>query len=290
MTEAETSTLLGPADIRRLAEDLDVRPTKKLGQNFVHDPNTVRRIVAQAALDPQDVVLEVGPGLGSLTLALLPAVERVVAVELDPVLADRLPVTVADRAPGLASRLTVLREDALRVTASDLTVGRPPTALVANLPYNVSVPVVLHLLAELPTMTKALVMVQAEVADRMAAPPGSKTYGVPSVKIAWYARARRVATVPRTVFWPVPNVDSALVQLTRHDQPESNREDTFRLIDAAFAQRRKTLRAALSTWAGTADRAAEILTRSGVDPTARGETLTVSDYAAIARTAGKARP
>jgi 16S rRNA (adenine1518-N6/adenine1519-N6)-dimethyltransferase len=291
VTEADTSALLGPADIRRLAEELGVRPTKKLGQNFVHDPNTVRRIVATAALGPRDVVLEVGPGLGSLTLALLPAAERVVAVELDPVLAERLPATVADRAPGLADRLTVLNEDALRVTAANLTVeGRTPTALVANLPYNVSVPVVLHLLAALPTMTKALVMVQAEVADRMAAPPGSRTYGVPSVKIAWYAKARRVATVPRSVFWPVPNVDSALVLLTRHEQPESNREETFRLVDAAFAQRRKTLRAALGTWAGTPTRAAEILTQSGVDPAARGETLTVSDYAAIARVAGKARP
>jgi 16S rRNA (adenine1518-N6/adenine1519-N6)-dimethyltransferase len=290
VTEAETSALLGPADIRRLAEELGVRPTKKLGQNFVHDPNTVRRIVATAALDPRDVVLEVGPGLGSLTLALLPAAERVVAVELDPVLAQRLPATVADRAPGLADRLTVVTGDALRVTAADLTTaGRTPTALVANLPYNVSVPVVLHLLAQLPTMAKALVMVQAEVADRMAAPPGSRTYGIPSVKIAWYAEARRVATVPRSVFWPVPNVDSALVLLTRRTTPESDRDSVFRLVDAAFAQRRKTLRAALATWAGSADQAEKILTRSGVDPAARGETLTVSDYAAIARMAGKAQ-
>jgi 16S rRNA (adenine1518-N6/adenine1519-N6)-dimethyltransferase len=249
-----------------------VRPTKKLGQNFVHDPNTVRRIVAAAGLEPHDVVLEVGPGLGSLTLALLPAVERVVAVEIDPVLADRL---------------TVLNTDALRVTADQL--GQP-TALVANLPYNISVPVVLHLLAELPTMTKALVMVQAEVGDRMAAGPGAKVYGVPSVKIAWYAEARRVATVPRTVFWPVPNVDSALVRLTRRATPDADRKALFDLVDAAFAQRRKTLRAALATWAGSADRAAEILTRAGVDPSARGETLTVGDYAAITRTAGKAHP
>jgi 16S rRNA (adenine1518-N6/adenine1519-N6)-dimethyltransferase len=286
VTEAGASALLGAAEIRRLAEELGVRPTKKLGQNFVHDSNTVRRIVATAALDPSDVVLEVGPGLGSLTLALLPAVERVVAVEIDPVLAQRLPRTVGDRAPGLADRLTVLNADALRVGATQLG---GPTALVANLPYNVSVPVVLHLLAELPTMTKALVMVQAEVADRMVAPPGSKIYGVPSVKIAWYAEARRVATVPRSVFWPVPNVDSALVLLTRRPTPDGDRNAVFRLVDAAFAQRRKTLRAALAGWAGSADRAAEILTRSGVSSAARGETITVGDYASITRMAGKDR-
>ncbi|TDV45427.1 16S rRNA (adenine(1518)-N(6)/adenine(1519)-N(6))-dimethyltransferase RsmA [Actinophytocola oryzae] len=287
MTEGDTSALLGPADIRRLAEELGVRPTKKLGQNFVHDPNTVRRIVAAAALDRDDTVLEVGPGLGSLTLALLPAVERVVAVEIDPVLAERLPRTVAERAPDLAGRLTVVNGDALRVTADQL--GHP-TALVANLPYNVSVPVVLHLLAKLPTMARALVMVQAEVADRMAAGPGSKVYGVPSVKIAWYAEARRVATVPRSVFWPVPNVDSALVLLTRRPTPDADRHSLFQLVDAAFAQRRKTLRAALASWAGSADQAAEILTRAGVDPTMRGETLTVSDYVAITRMAGKDHP
>lgn len=288
MTEA--SALLGPAEIRRLAEELGVRPTKKLGQNFVHDPNTVRRIVAAAALDPSDVVLEVGPGLGSLTLALLPAAERVVAVEIDPVLAERLSQTVGDRAPGLVERLTVLNADALRVSAEELAVGgRGPTALVANLPYNVSVPVVLHLLAALPTMTKALVMVQAEVADRMVAPPGSKIYGVPSVKIAWYAEARRVATVPRSVFWPVPNVDSALVLLTRRPTPDGDRDEVFRLVDAAFAQRRKTLRAALAGWAGSADHAAEVLTRSGVNSAARGETITVGDYASITRMAGKDR-
>ena len=181
----------------------------------------------------------------------------------------------------------MLNADALRVTAEQL--GHP-TALVANLPYNVSVPVVLHLLAELPSMTKALVMVQAEVADRMAAPPGSKVYGVPSVKVAWYAEARRVATVPRSVFWPVPNVDSALVLLTRRPTPDVDRKALFDLVDAAFAQRRKTLRAALATWAGSADRAAEILTGAGVDPTSRGETLTVSDYANVTRMAGKAHP
>jgi 16S rRNA (adenine1518-N6/adenine1519-N6)-dimethyltransferase len=295
VTEAETGALLGPAEIRRLAEELGVRPTKKLGQNFVHDRNTVRRIVATASLGADDVVLEVGPGLGSLTLALLPAAGHVVAVEIDPVLAARLPRTVAGHAPELADRLTVRTADALRVTADDLAVPagggrRHPTALVANLPYNVSVPVVLHLLAELPTMTKALVMVQAEVADRMAAAPGSRVYGIPSVKIAWYAEARRVATVPRSVFWPVPNVDSALVLLTRGPSPGADRDAVFTLVDAAFAQRRKTLRAALAGWAGSAARAEEILTRAGVDPAARGETLTVGDYAAITRMAGKALP
>ncbi len=280
MTEAETSALLGPADIRRLAAELDIRPTKKLGQNFVHDPNTVRRIVTAAGIGQDDVVLEVGPGLGSLTLALLPACRAVVAVEIDPTLAARLPRTVAERAPGLADRLTVRQADAVRVGAAEL--GEPPTALVANLPYNVSVPVVLHLLETLPSMTRVLVMVQAEVADRMAAGPGGRVYGVPSVKIAWYATAKRVATVPRTVFWPVPNVDSALVLLTRRESPPGVRKDVFALVDAAFAQRRKTLRAALAGWAGSATRAAELLTAAGVDPSIRGEQLTVSDFARIA--------
>jgi 16S rRNA (adenine1518-N6/adenine1519-N6)-dimethyltransferase len=280
VTEAETSALLGPADIRRLAAELDIRPTKKLGQNFVHDPNTVRRIVTAAGIGQDDVVLEVGPGLGSLTLALLPACRAVVAVEIDPTLAARLPRTVAERAPGLADRLTVRQADAVRVGAAEL--GEPPTALVANLPYNVSVPVVLHLLETLPSMTRVLVMVQAEVADRMAAGPGGRVYGVPSVKIAWYATAKRVATVPRTVFWPVPNVDSALVLLTRRESPPGVRKDVFALVDAAFAQRRKTLRAALAGWAGSATRAAELLTAAGVDPSIRGEQLTVSDFARIA--------
>jgi len=280
VTEAETSALLGPADIRRLAAELDIRPTKKLGQNFVHDPNTVRRIVTAAGIGQDDVVLEVGPGLGSLTLALLPACRAVVAVEIDPTLAARLPRTVAERAPGLAGRLTVRQADAVRVGAAEL--GEPPTALVANLPYNVSVPVVLHLLETLPSMTRVLVMVQAEVADRMAAGPGGRVYGVPSVKIAWYATAKRVATVPRTVFWPVPNVDSALVLLTRRESPPGVRKDVFALVDAAFAQRRKTLRAALAGWAGSATRAGELLTAAGVDPSTRGEQLTVSDFARIA--------
>lgn len=268
-----------------MAQELGLRPTKKLGQNFVHDPNTVRRIVAAASPGEDDVVLEVGPGLGSLTLALLPACRSVVAVEIDPVLAELLPDTVADRAPAFAGRLCVLPADALRVTATDLAAaGDLPTALVANLPYNVAVPVVLHLLAEVPELSSALVMVQAEVADRMAAGPGSRVYGVPSVKLAWYGEARRVATVPRAVFWPVPNVDSALVRITRRPPPsEVPREEVFALVDAAFAQRRKTLRAALAGWAGSASLAAGILEAADVDPATRGEQLTVTDFARIAR-------
>ena len=276
------SSLLGPADVRRLAAELDIRPTKKLGQNFVHDPNTVRRIVAVAGLAEDDVVLEVGPGLGSLTLALLPACRALVAVEIDPVLAARLPATAAERAPELADRLHVVLADAMRVTAADLPVL--PTAVVANLPYNVAVPVVLHLMAELPSLVKGLVMVQAEVADRMAAGPGSKVYGVPSVKLAWYADARRAGAVPRSVFWPVPNVDSALVAFKRRPELLStvDRKALFTLVDAAFAQRRKTLRAALAGWAGSAADAERRLVAAGVDPSARGEQLSVTDFARIA--------
>lgn len=271
------TSLLGPAEVRRLAGELDVRPTKKLGQNFVHDPNTVRRIVTTAELSPDDVVLEVGPGLGSLTLALLPACHEVVAVEIDPVLAGKLPETAAERAP--EGKLRVVQADALRVTQEQIG---EPTALVANLPYNVAVPVVLHLLAILPSLKTGLVMVQAEVADRMAAGPGSKAYGVPSVKMAWYAETKRAATVSRSVFWPVPNVDSALVRFIRRPPPaDVDRERLFKLVDAAFAQRRKTLRAALGTWAGSPSKAAEILTAAGIDPGLRGEQLTVSDFSRI---------
>jgi 16S rRNA (adenine1518-N6/adenine1519-N6)-dimethyltransferase len=277
------SALLGPADIRRLAAELGIRPTKRLGQNFVHDPNTVRRIVAAAGLDETDVVVEVGPGLGSLTLALLPACHALHAVEIDPVLAATLPRTVEERAPDLKTRLHVIEDDAVRISGDRFE--SEPTALVANLPYNVSVPVVLHLLAELPTLRKALVMVQAEVADRMVAGPGSKVYGVPSVKVAWYAAARRVATVPRSVFWPVPNVDSALVLLERREPPRANKKDVFRLVDAAFAQRRKTLRAALAGWAGSADRAGALLEQAGIDPRARGEQLSVRDFSTLAAAA-----
>lgn len=280
------SALLGPADVRSLAATLDVRPTKRLGQNFVHDANTVRRIVAAAELAADDVVLEVGPGLGSLTLALLPAAAAVVAVEIDPTLAGRLPATVAERAPELADRLHVITRDALTLTAADLPVA--PTALVANLPYNVAVPVVLHLLAELPDLAHGLVMVQAEVADRLAAGPGSRTYGVPSVKAAWYAEVRRAGSVPRSVFWPVPNVDSALVSFVRRPAPaDVDRAAVFGVVDAAFAQRRKTLRAALAGWAGSAAEAGRLLAEAGIEPTARGEQLTVGDFARLAEAAHK---
>ncbi|MET9298331.1 16S rRNA (adenine(1518)-N(6)/adenine(1519)-N(6))-dimethyltransferase RsmA [Micromonospora aurantiaca] len=278
--------LLGPAEIRELAARLGVTPTKKLGQNFVHDPNTVRRIVTTAGLTPDDVALEVGPGLGSLTLALLPVAAHVHAVELDPALAAALPETAARFAGTAAERLTVHPADALRVTAADLA-GPAPTALVANLPYNVAVPVVLHLLAELPTLRHGLVMVQKEVADRLVAGPGSKVYGIPSVKLAWYARSRAAGKVPPNVFWPVPNVDSGLVAFTRREPPRPDvpRKAVFAVVDAAFAQRRKTLRAALAGWAGGADRAAAALTAAGVDPSARGESLTVEQFAAIAASA-----
>jgi 16S rRNA (adenine1518-N6/adenine1519-N6)-dimethyltransferase len=275
--------LLTPGDIRELAGRLDVRPSKRLGQNFVVEPGTVRRIAALAALRPEDVVLEVGPGLGSLTLALLEAGPgRVLAVEIDPVLAAELPKTIAARAPHLAGRLAVVAADALHVEDRDLPAT--PSVLVANLPYNVAVPVLLHLLAALPSLRRGLVMVQAEVADRMCAPPGSRVYGAPSVKLAWYAAARPAGPVPRTVFWPVPNVDSRLVAFTRRDPPDTtaSREEVFAVIDAAFRQRRKTLRAALSGWAGSAPEAERLLRAAGLDPGARGESLDVAEFARLA--------
>ncbi|MEN3263165.1 MAG: rRNA (adenine1518-N6/adenine1519-N6)-dimethyltransferase [Pseudonocardia sp.] len=277
----EQSRLLGPAEVRALAGELGLRPTKRLGQNFVHDPNTVRRIVRAAELAPDDVVLEVGPGLGSLTLALLPAVRAVHAVEIDPVLAARLPGTAAERAPALAGRLTVTAADALRLRAEDLS-GPVPTVIVANLPYNVGVPVVLHLLAELPQLRRGLVMVQSEVAERLAAPPGSKAYGVPSAKLAWFAAARRAGPVPRAVFWPVPNVDSGLLAFDRRDPPPGNRVEVFTLIDAAFAQRRKALRSALSGWAGSPAAAEEALRAAGISPLERAEQLDVTAFARLA--------
>jgi 16S rRNA (adenine1518-N6/adenine1519-N6)-dimethyltransferase len=273
--------LLGPADLRRLADEVGLRPTKKLGQNFVHDPNTVRRIAAAAGVTAEDHVLEVGPGLGSLTLALLDSSREVTAVEVDPALAELLPRTASEFAPERADRLRVVLADALRLPGAELG---EPTALVANLPYNVAVPIVLHLLAELPSLRRGLVMVQSEVAERMAAGPGSRTYGVPSAKAAWFADVRRAGPVPRGVFWPVPNVDSGLVSLTRVDPPTEQvcRERVFRVVDAAFAQRRKTLRAGLAGWAGSAARAEELLRAAGVDPAARGEQLTIADFARIA--------
>jgi 16S rRNA (adenine1518-N6/adenine1519-N6)-dimethyltransferase len=275
--------LLSPAEIRALAARLAVRPSKRLGQNFVIEHGTVRRIAALARLRPDDVVLEVGPGLGSLTLALLEAgAAGVVAVEVDPVLAGELPRTIASRAPGLAERVTVVTADALRVGERDLP--GPPTSLVANLPYNVAVPVLLHLLAAVPSLARGLVMVQAEVADRMCAGPGSRTYGAPSAKLAWFADARPAGTVPRAVFWPVPNVDSRLFAFTRHDPPATTagREEVFAVIDAAFRQRRKTLRAALAGWAGSAPEAERLLREAGIDPGARGESLGIEEFARLA--------
>ncbi|MFL0578189.1 16S rRNA (adenine(1518)-N(6)/adenine(1519)-N(6))-dimethyltransferase RsmA [Dietzia sp. 179-F 9C3 NHS] len=282
---------LGPHEVRALAEELGIRPTKTLGQNFVHDANTVRRIVAASGVGPDDVVIEVGPGLGSLTLPLLDAAGRVLAVEIDPPLAERLPRTVADRAPQLVDRLTVVGADALTVTAADLGTP-PPTALVANLPYNVSVPVLLHLLAEVPTIRTALVMVQLEVADRLAAAPGSRVYGVPSVKAGFYGTVRRTGVVGRNVFWPVPNVESGLVRIDVHpeapwDLGAEHRRRVFAVVDAAFAQRRKTLRAALSGWAGSGARAEEALVAADVDPRSRGEQLTTGDFVRIADAAGR---
>ncbi|MET9026747.1 16S rRNA (adenine(1518)-N(6)/adenine(1519)-N(6))-dimethyltransferase RsmA [Nocardia sp. NPDC004168] len=283
-----SAALLGPAEVRVLAERFGVRPTKQLGQNFVHDANTVRRIVAAAGVGRGDVVLEVGPGLGSLTLALLDVVDSVVAVEIDPVLARHLPVTVADRAPELAERLSVVEADALRVTAADLPAA--PTALVANLPYNVAVPVLLHLLAELPGIVVALVMVQAEVADRLAAEPGGRIYGVPSVKAGFFGTVRRAGAVGTQVFWPVPRVESGLVRIDRFAEPpwpvdDEHRRRVFEVVDAAFAQRRKTLRAALAAWAGSPAEAERRLLAAGIAPTARGETL---DTAAFVRLAAQA--
>ncbi|RPA65905.1 16S rRNA (adenine(1518)-N(6)/adenine(1519)-N(6))-dimethyltransferase RsmA [Gordonia oryzae] len=278
------SRLLGPAQIRALATELGVRPTKTLGQNFVHDANTVRRIVAGSGVGADDIVLEVGPGLGSLTLALLGTVSRVIAVEIDPVLAARLPATVAEYAPTRSAAFDVVTADAMTVRADDLPAA--PTALVANLPYNVAVPVLLHLLARCPTLQTALVMVQAEVADRLAAGPGGRIYGVPSVKARYFGEVSRAGAVGRNVFWPEPKVESGLVRVQRHsrysDDPEV-RAKVFAVIDAAFAQRRKTMRSALAGWAGSAAEAERRLRAAGIDPQIRGEKLDVDDFVRLAQ-------
>lgn len=280
--------LLGPVDIQDLAGVLGIRPTKTLGQNFVHDAGTLRRIVRRAGVLPGETVLEIGPGLGSLTLALLEAGARVIAVEIDPQLARALPVTVARRMPEAADGLRVVCADALSIDGPDAlgptNADAAPIRLVANLPYNVAVPVLLTLLAAVPSLETATVMVQAEVADRLAAPPGSRTYGVPSVKVAWYAAARRTITVGRTVFWPVPNVDSALVELVRREPPAASvsRDQVFAVVDAAFAQRRKTLRRALAALAGGPDRAEAAILAAGIDPSERGEKLDVAAFASLA--------
>jgi 16S rRNA (adenine1518-N6/adenine1519-N6)-dimethyltransferase len=272
--------LLGGGDVRALATELGIRPTKRLGQNFVTDPNTVRRIVRAARLSDDDVVLEVGPGLGSLTLALLPHARAVIAVEIDPVLAGRLPSTVAARLPQYADRLEVVTADALRMPE----LSESPTALVANLPYNIAVPVVLHLLQSLPSIRTVLVMVQKEVADRLAAAPGSRVYGIPSVKARWYCDVEPAGSIGTSVFWPVPHVESGLVRMTRHEAPASSagREATFAVVDGAFAQRRKTLRSALAALAGSPALAERALVAAGVDPSLRGEQLDVAAFARIA--------
>ena len=274
------SGLLDPRSVRELASQLGLRPSKQRGQNFVTDANTIRRIVAAAGVTEDDVVLEVGPGLGSLTLGLLQAAGHVIAVEIDDLLAAQLPRTVAARLPERTTALTVINADALRVDA----VPRAPTAVVANLPYNVAVPVLLHLLATFDSWDRGLVMVQAEVAERLAARPGSKTYGVPSVKVAWYAGASRVGTVSPTVFWPVPNVESGLVAINRRPQPKTTatRDQVFAVVDAAFAQRRKMLRSALASLAGSSAAATAAVAAAELDPTARGETLDVTDFARLA--------
>lgn len=292
VSDSKHTGLLSPTDIRQLAVSLGKRPTKTLGQNFVHDAGTVRRIVRDAGVSEGDSVLEIGPGLGSLTLALLEAGAAVSAVEIDPILARALPGTIAARMPQASGQFAVQLLDAMEVSGpeslavpdSSLADGSfKPRRLVANLPYNVAVPVLLTLLEKLPSLETVLVMVQAEVADRLAAGPGSRTYGVPSVKVAWYAEAARGVKISRTVFWPVPNVDSALVSLRRHPVlTDTPREEVFSVIDAAFAQRRKTLRAALARWAGSPGRAEEILVAAGVDPQSRGERLAVAEYIAIA--------
>ena len=272
-------TLLGAAEIRELAEKLDLRPSKGLGQNFVHDGNTCRKIVRTVDVNHSDVALEVGPGLGSLTLELLESAQSVIAIEIDSRLAQQLPLTAAAHSDR-ASHLTVIHQDALKVTE----LPAAPTVLVANLPYNVSVPVLLHILESFPTIQRGVVMVQAEVADRLAAQPGGKDYGVPSAKAAWWVSMVAAGSVSRAIFWPVPNVDSKLVSFTRHKPlgSEEERKRTFAIIDAAFAQRRKMLRAALSSFFGSSAGAEEIITKAGIDPTLRGESLSIHDFYAIA--------
>ena len=275
------SALLGAGAVRELAARLDLTPTKQRGQNFVIDANTIRRIVALSGVGADDVVIEVGPGLGSLTLGLLEVGAAVTAIEIDDRLARQLPGTIGERMSSAAERLRVVESDAMAVTQLP---GPAPTALVANLPYNVSVPVLLHLLAQFDTWRTGLVMVQLEVCDRLVAPPGSKVYGVPSAKLAWYASASRVGTVPPKVFWPVPNVESGLVRITLREPPETTatRQQVFAVIDAAFAQRRKMMRSSLAGLCGGSAAASAVIERAGFDPQARGETLDITAFAKIA--------
>jgi 16S rRNA (adenine1518-N6/adenine1519-N6)-dimethyltransferase len=271
--------LLGAGEIRSLATELDLRPTKKLGQNFVIDPNTIRKIVAAAQLSSTDKVVEIGPGLGSLTLGLLEKVDQLIAIEFDQKLAGRLGETLKQKAPDKSCQ--IVHADAMNVTELDFE----PDALVANLPYNISVPVILHFLESFPSISKVLVLVQAEVAARLVAGPGSKTYGSPSAKVAWYGKATSAGVVSRSIFWPVPNVDSALVYFEKRSAPlaTSLRPEVFRVIDGAFAQRRKTLRQALSAWAGSPDQAEQILVKAGVSPQARGEDLSIDEFIEVAK-------
>ncbi|OBH92853.1 16S rRNA (adenine(1518)-N(6)/adenine(1519)-N(6))-dimethyltransferase RsmA [Mycobacterium sp. E2733] len=281
-----TIRLLGRTEIRRLAKELDFRPRKSLGQNFVHDANTVRRIVSTSGIGRSDHVLEVGPGLGSLTLALLDRGAIVTAVEIDPVLADRLPQTVAEHSGSEIHRLTVVNRDVLTLRRDDLAVQ--PNAVVANLPYNVAVPAILHLLAEFPSIQTVTVMVQAEVAERLAAEPGGKEYGVPSVKVRFFGAVRRCGMVSPTVFWPIPRVYSGLVRIDRYATPRWPTDDAFRrqvfeLVDIAFAQRRKTARNAFAEWAGSGNESANRLLAASIDPARRGETLSIEDFVRLLR-------
>lgn len=287
-----TIRLLGRTEIRRLAKELEFRPRKSLGQNFVHDANTVRRVVTTSGVSRSDLVLEVGPGLGSLTLALLDRGASVAAVEIDPVLAGRLPQTVAEHSHSEVQRLTVLNRDVLSLRRDDLAVGPTgPTALVANLPYNIAVPALLHLLAEFPSIHVLTVMVQAEVAERLAAEPGGKEYGVPSVKLRFFGRVRRCGMVSPTVFWPIPRVYSGLVRIDRHatspwPTDEDFREQVFELVDIAFAQRRKTSRNAFAEWAGSGNESANRLLAASIDPARRGETLTIDEFVRLLQRSG----
>lgn len=281
-----TIRLLGRTEIRRLAKELEFRPRKALGQNFVHDANTVRRIVSTSGIGRSDHVLEVGPGLGSLTLALLDRGATVSAVEIDPVLAGRLPQTVAEHSHSEAHRLAVYNRDVLTLRRDELSAE--PTALVANLPYNVAVPALLHLLAEFPSIRVVTVMVQAEVAERLAAEPGGKDYGVPSVKVRFFGRVRRCGMVSPTVFWPIPRVYSGLVRIDRYETSpwptdEAFRRQVFELVDIAFAQRRKTSRNAFAAWAGSGNESANRLLAASIDPSRRGETLAIDDFVRLLR-------
>lgn len=286
-----TIRLLGRTEIRHLAKELDFRPRKAFGQNFVHDANTVRRIVSASGVNRHDHVLEVGPGLGSLTLALLDRGAKVSAVEIDPVLANQLSKTVADHSHSEINRLNVLPMDILTVTGKEVGLEDPPTAVVANLPYNIAVPAILHLLATFPTVRTVMVMVQAEVAERLAAEPGGKDYGVPSAKVRFYGKVRRHGMVSPTVFWPIPRVYSGLVRLDRYEESpwpteEGFRDEVFTLIDVAFSQRRKTSRNAFAEWAGSGNESAERLLSASIDPSRRGETLSIADFVRLLQRSG----